>query len=179
MRFWRTPKLPRMTRPPTRAAYWRVIVVRTCPQTHWNVSNSAGGEPRVWWLVSWPTSFMGCLHPGQGYFSLSGGLFDRMRSIRRSRQQGGSADASLSHRRLWAQAGDAVTMPETVKRGHSLFQKGPLPIKRDQYPPPGAGRNRPAPPPRPRTYCEQRTNSVQPSHRPLPVRGSAWRAAES
>ena len=31
-------------RPPTRGAYWFIVVVKICPQSHWKVSRSDRGE---------------------------------------------------------------------------------------------------------------------------------------
>jgi hypothetical protein len=33
-----------VTRPPTMAAYWFIVVVKICPQSHWKVSRSDRGE---------------------------------------------------------------------------------------------------------------------------------------
>src|ERR1044072_9349028 len=54
---------------------------------------------------------------------------------------------------------------------HLRSQKGRVGIERDQYQYRRAGGNRPAPNTAPRTYCEQRKNSVHLSGRPLPARG--------
>lgn len=100
------------------------MVVRTCPHSHSKVSTSA----RVMsFSRSRPTSRMVRLHPGHG------GGADRARCCCCSgcrvncigapqTCEGGSAVASLSHRRLGrAVAGDAATMHETAKKRHLDF----------------------------------------------------------
>jgi hypothetical protein len=44
-----------VTRPPTMAAYWFIVVVKICPQSHWKVSRSDWGESECG-PVSLPTS---------------------------------------------------------------------------------------------------------------------------
>ena len=100
------------------------MVVRTCPHSHSKVSTSA----RVMsFSRSRPTSRMVRLHPGHGGGAdrarrccCSGCRVNRIGAPQTC--EGGSAVASLSHRRLGrAVAGDAATMHDTAKKRHLDF----------------------------------------------------------
>jgi hypothetical protein len=54
-----------MMRPPTRGAYWFIVVVKICPQSHWKVSRSDRGESECG-PVSLPTRRILRGHAGQG-----------------------------------------------------------------------------------------------------------------